>query len=203
MVSVGRRQSGGKAGLPADSTAQPHLLRRFCRAEAGVSAVEFALLLPLMLMLYAGCVEVTGALTVDRKVSRAASTIADLVSQETSISSAQMSNIFDATSAILEPYGSSSAKLLLVVVNVNSATSQTVAWSANRNDTAYGVGAANPITVPSTIAVVGTQMVIGRVQYSYTSPFSAVMESVTGHASYALSHEFMLRPRQGKTITKS
>jgi len=203
MVIAWRLGRSGKTLQSAGPVAELGLVGRFRRADAGVSAVEFALLLPLMLMLYAGCVEVTGALTVDRKVSRAASTIADLVSQETSISTTQMSNIFDATSAILEPYNAGAAKLLVVVVNVNSTTSQTVAWSSNVNDTDYAAGATNPITVPSTIAVVGTQMVIGRVQYSYTSPFSAVMESVTGHASYALSHEFMLRPRQGKTITKS
>ena len=92
------------------------LVRRFAVERRGVSAVEFALILPLMLIIYAGCGEVTTALIVDRKVSRAASTISDLVAQQSSISAVAMEGIFDATTAILESYEVSVAKVGLVVV---------------------------------------------------------------------------------------
>ena len=94
------------------------LVRRFAVERRGVSAVEFALILPLMLVIYAGCGEVTTALIVDRKVSRAASTISDLVAQQSSVSAAAMNGIFDATTAILEPYDVSLAKVVLVVVDI-------------------------------------------------------------------------------------
>jgi len=176
--------------------------RRFAGQRGGVSAVEFALILPLMLMIYAGCGEVTTALIVDRKVSRAASTISDLVAQQTSVNATSMDGIFDATTAILEPYDSSVAKVVVVVVDITS-SGQTVAWSKARNDTAATARAAPPtgLTVPSNIASAGSEVVVGRVTYSYSSPFASVMKSITGNTAYNLSHVFYLKPRQGTTIT--
>jgi Flp pilus assembly protein TadG len=179
------------------------VLSHFIRSRDGVSAVEFALLLPLMLVIYAGCGELTTALTLDRKVSRAASTISDLVAQQSNVTTASMSNIFDATSAIIEPYEATTAKVIVVVVNINS-TGQTVAWSKARNDTTSVTAGKTPptgLTVPTTIATVGDQVVVGRVTYAYDSPFSSVIKSLTGSSVYNLKHVFYLKPRQGSTIT--
>lgn len=177
-------------------------VRRFAGARDGVSAVEFALILPLMLVIYGGCGEVTTALTLDRKVSRAASTISDLVAQQTSVNATSMGNIFDATSAILEPYDGSTAKIVVVVITV-TASGQTVSWSKARNDTAATPQKAPPsgLAVPATIATVGYQIVVGRVTYAYTSPFANVMKSITGSSVYNLQHIFYLKPRQGTTIS--
>ena len=183
------------------STMARGLARRFVAERGGVSAVEFALILPLMLVIYAGCGELTTALILDRKVSRAASTISDLVAQQTSVSTTLMNGIFDATTAILEPNDSSIAKVVVVVINVTS-SGQTVAWSKARNDTAATANAAPPtsLAVPSAIASAGDEVVVGRVTYSYSSPFASVMQSITGSSAYNLSHIFYLKPRQGTTI---
>ena len=178
------------------------LARRLASECGGVSAVEFALILPLMLIIYAGCGEVTTALIIDRKVSRAASTISDLVAQQTSVSATLMGNIFDATTAIIEPYDARVAKVVVAVVNVTS-SGQRVAWSKARNDTAATANATPPagLAVPTAIASVGDQVVVGRVTYTYTSPFANVLKSITGGTEYNLNHIFYLKPRQGKTIT--
>lgn len=188
--------------LQVAATSLARLARRFAAERHGVSAVEFALILPLMLVIYAGCSVVTTALILDRKVSRAASTISDLVAQQTSVNTALMDSIFDATAAILEPHDSSLAKVIIVVVDIKS-SGQKVAWSKARHDTAATTGAAPPtgLTVPSTIATVGDEVVVGRVTYSYKSPFGSVMQSITGSSTYNLSHVFYLKPRQGTTIT--
>lgn len=178
------------------------LFRRFAGELSGVSAVEFALILPLMLIIYAGCAEVTKALILDRKVSRAAGTISDLVAQQSSVSTALMNSIFDATAAIFEPDDSSIAKVVIVVVNVTS-SGQKVAWSKARNDTAATANLAPPtgLAVPSAIASAGDEVVVGRVTYAYSSPFANIMHSITGSSVYNLSHIFYLKPRQGTTIT--
>ena len=67
-------------------------LRRLIGDERGVSAVEFAMLLPLMLTLYLGAVEVSQGIGADRKVTLTARTIADLVSQVSSIGNSDMTN---------------------------------------------------------------------------------------------------------------
>ena len=57
------------------------LVARFGGDERGISAVEFALLLPLMVTLYLGTVEVSQGVAIDRKVTLTARTVADLASQ--------------------------------------------------------------------------------------------------------------------------
>jgi len=52
--------------------------RRFARDRRGVSAVEFALLAPVMIGLYIGCVEISDGVAADRKVSLIAATLANL-----------------------------------------------------------------------------------------------------------------------------
>ena len=74
--------------------------KRLTRDDRGVSAVEFALLAPLMVALYLGCAEISDGIGADRKVSLAASTLANLASQVTSISTTEMTNILNASAAI-------------------------------------------------------------------------------------------------------
>ena len=47
----------------------PRPLARLCRDRRGVSAVEFAMVAPLMIALYLGCVEISDGVAVDRKVT--------------------------------------------------------------------------------------------------------------------------------------
>ena len=44
-------------------------LARFGKARGGLAAVEFAMLLPIMMTLYLGCVEITTAVATQRKVT--------------------------------------------------------------------------------------------------------------------------------------
>src|SRR3954447_16418142 len=79
-------------------------LRRFLSDKRGVSAVEFAMVLPLMITLYLGGVEVSSAVAIDRKMTLIARTLADLVSQATSVDNSGMTSILAATTAVMAPY---------------------------------------------------------------------------------------------------
>ena len=56
-------------------------LGRFLCDRCGLAAVEFALILPVMLTLYFGGVEVTNMLVANRRVTSVAYTAADLAAQ--------------------------------------------------------------------------------------------------------------------------
>ncbi len=56
--------------------------RRFGRKIDGIAAVEFALIVPIMLCMFIGTVELSQAITVDRRVTQVASTTADLVARQ-------------------------------------------------------------------------------------------------------------------------
>src|SRR5437870_1022070 len=81
-----------------------HVLSRFRRNHDGVSAVEFALVLPLMLSLYIGASEVSQAIATNRKVTLMTRTAADLASQAQSINNNDMNNLLNASAAVMQPY---------------------------------------------------------------------------------------------------
>ena len=94
----------------------PARLARFSRDERGVSAVEFALLLPVMITIYLGGVEVSQGISIDRKVTLTARTVADLVSQVSSIDAPGVSNVLQASTAVMSPYPVDKAKVTVTVI---------------------------------------------------------------------------------------
>ena len=74
------------------------------RNRQGMAAVEFALLLPILILIWGGIVELSTAHFVGRKVALATQTIADLVAQEKSVTTALLDNNVRAGAAILFPY---------------------------------------------------------------------------------------------------
>src|ERR1700683_3212399 len=81
-------------------------LRNFARDRGAVAAVEFAIILPLMLIIYLGGVELGDGMAIQYKVTETARTVTDLGSQYTSINTATMSSILGASSTVVAPYSS-------------------------------------------------------------------------------------------------
>ena len=176
------------------------LLRRrlahFRADRRGVSALEFALTLPVMLGLYLGSAEVTQGITIQRKVTLAARTIADLASQNPSITSAQMTNILNAGSAIIAPYPSASLAETISEVAIDGSGNATVAWSVTLNGTALTVG--QPVTVPSTLAVPNSYLILGQASYSYNPTYGYVLTN-----TLSLTDQYFMRPRQSNSVAYS
>ena len=142
----------------------PRLVRRFSGDRRGVSAVEFALLAPVMIALYLGLVEISDGIGVDRKVSLTAAALANLAAQETTISSGDMSNILDASSAIISPYSAANLTLTLSCLNIDSNKNVTVKWSETRNGTVLS----GSVTIPDDLKVADTQLILAQASYAYT-----------------------------------
>lgn len=85
--------------------------RKFIHREEGVSLVEFALILPIMLAFYMGTVEVSRGLSVSRNVTTAASTVADLISLQPEVSDLSLNNIFKAAELIISPHNKANMKI--------------------------------------------------------------------------------------------
>src|SRR5262249_40063108 len=140
-------------------------IARLRRDQDGVSAVEFAMLLPLMLTLYLGTVEISQAIGIDRKVTLTSRTLADLASQVSSISSSDMSNILAASSSVIAPYDSPRLKVTLSEVTIDQNGNPTITWSCTLGGTAHAVGSA--ATVPTALKVANTSLLWGEASYSY------------------------------------
>jgi Flp pilus assembly protein TadG len=145
------------------------VLRRFLRDRSGVSAVEFALLLPLMLSVYLGTFEVTQGLAVDRLVKLNSSTITNLVAQYTTISASRdMPDLFTATSKIMANNpAATSPSTIVSAISIDASGSATVTWSQASGGTARTVG--QVITLPTALDKPNTQVIMGETSLAYRS----------------------------------
>ena len=164
----------------------PRTLGRFRRDRRGVSAVEFALLAPVMIALYVGSVEISDAVGADRKVSLTAAALANLAAQVTTISSSDMTNILDASSAIIAPFNVSKLKITVTCINIDANKAANVKWSATRN----GSVKSGTVTIPSALAVANTQLILAEASYSYTP---LIGYTITG--TLTLSDKMYMSPR--------
>jgi Flp pilus assembly protein TadG len=167
--------------------------RRFAVDTKGVSAVEFALVLPLMLTLYLGGVEVAQAISASRKITLVSRTVADLASQSSSISETNMTNLLNASAAVVSPFSSSTLKVTVSQVKIDANGNATVDWSKSRNGTARGVG--SPVTLPEALKVNGTFLIWSEAEYGYTPAIGYVM---TG--TLQLKDQMYMRPRLGDSV---
>jgi Flp pilus assembly protein TadG len=106
-------------------------LAAFARDNRAVAAVEFALVLPLLLALYLGSVEVSMLYTADRKVATIASTMADLVSrQRETLSQDDLDDYFTAASNVMQPLSTTGLSQVVTLVAIDEDGNATVRWSA-------------------------------------------------------------------------
>jgi Flp pilus assembly protein TadG len=171
-------------------------LARLRNDESGISAVEFAMLLPLMLTLYLGAVEVSQAVGVDRKVTLTSRTLADLASQVSSISSSDMSNILNASSAVIAPYDPSKLKATVSEVTIDANNNAKIAWSCTLGGTAHAVGSS--VTLPAALNVANTSLIWGEAAYTYKPAIGYV---ITGTLN--LSDQIYMRPRLSDSVSGS
>jgi hypothetical protein len=87
------------------------------------------------------------------------------------------------------------------VEDISSSGSATVNWSAALNTSPLNAGTATSIEVPAQIQEEGVQVVVTRVQYTLTTPVSALFSSFTGMDGYSFDRHFFNRPRAGDTIS--
>ncbi|MEO1200149.1 MAG: TadE/TadG family type IV pilus assembly protein [Pseudomonadota bacterium] len=164
------------------------LIRRLGRDRKGTSAVEFALVLPLMLLLYFGGAELSDAIVVDRKVTSMTSAVGDLVAQSAIIDRREMDNIFEAASAVISPYDSDPIELLVSSIEIDEDGNGIVVGSEGFKTSGRAVG--SQVTIPEELQIEGTFLVMAEGSYVY-KPFLGQMltESIT------FEDQFFLRPR--------
>ena len=87
---------------------------------SGIAATEFAIVVPVMLLLFFGTDEFASGIAVNRKVTLMARTLSDLTSQSTSVADTDMTNFFAASTAIMTPYSATGLKQVLSLVFVKA-----------------------------------------------------------------------------------
>jgi Flp pilus assembly protein TadG len=177
-------------------------LAKFWKSKGGLAAVEFGLIAPVMGTLLVGTVEVCNALQCKQKVTSIASSVADLVAQEKSVTSTDMTNIFAAANQLIYPFSSSNSGIVVSSILSDGNGNGTVGWSKAQNGTPLATGAA--VTVPtglmssSSCARNACSVILTQVTYAYSSPLGKFFVG-----SNTMTDYFYARPRKSAIVTYS
>jgi Flp pilus assembly protein TadG len=169
------------------------ILRRFARDRRGVAAVEFALVVPVVIVVYLAGFEVMEASTVYRKVTDTTVQLANVTSQYTTMSSTDVTNVLDASSQIMTPYPTTSLSIVLSEVTTNNKGVGRVAWSQAYQGAALATG--KKVTMPTGYQTPNTSYILVETTYAY--------EPVIGGAfvkPITMTNQIFMLPRSSSSI---
>ena len=106
------------------------LIKFVLEAKKGAAATEFALLLPFMVIIWAGIVEFTNLQSAGRKVNLAAQSIADIVAQEKEVTDAKLTNIIRGASIIMQPYPVGTLSVGIQSIETNAGGARSIGWTS-------------------------------------------------------------------------
>ena len=178
--------------------------RRFRDDRRGLAAVEFALIVPLMLMMVFGTIEITNGIAVKRKIDLVSRTLSDLTSRASTLSSTDVTSFFTVGSAIMQPYGSSLAATISEVYIDPITAAGSIIWSqASGGGILHAAG--SPVSVPSGLiskdaqgkVVANQYLIYAEASYLYVPAVGYVMNK----AGITLAESTFTRPRQSSSVT--
>lgn len=138
------------------------LRRRLHRDGKGVAAVEFALILPVMLLLYYGIVEIGQAAMVDRRVTQLNRALVDLAAQAPTLDDANVDTIFLVGQMIMAPY-TPTPRMMFASVTVDDKGVAKVCWSAPKNTTAPPTN----VILPAGLLLPKTSVIMAEASHVY------------------------------------
>lgn len=168
-------------------------LTRLRRDQRGVSAVEFALLAPVMIAFYFGLTEFCQGYMAQKRLSHTASAVGDLVAQTDAVTRDQLDDIIAIGGLIMKPFDDATLTTRITSVTRDANGVAKVDWSRARGVTPLRSNAI--VTVPADIIANGESLVMTETTYDYRSPIQYLMPDIT-----QFSNTFYLRPRRVEKV---
>jgi Flp pilus assembly protein TadG len=182
------------------------LARRLRGDDSGVAAIEFAFIAPIMFFMFVGTVELSQAITVDRRVMVVASTTADLVAREDKIKQSQIDTYMQVIEVLLAPYDKDPLRLTVMAVGARAKANPTdpeptdpkkVCWKYDYPaNIASGYSVGDAYDVPAGFVDAGSSIIVAEVAYTYTP----LIFSYFIKAAFPLAEKFYLKPRTSNFI---
>ncbi len=167
---------------------------RLSRDTRGVSAVEFAMIAPLIILFYFALVDVSMLIQADRRLTTTASTVGDLVAQDNATNDSDMDDIFAAAKAVMEPFDATLVKMRVSSLRMDASGDIEVTWSKAWNDSPLSCGSS--YTVPDGVLTPGESVILSQVELEYTPKIGKFLSG-----SKQLQDHFYLRPRRSLEVT--
>ena len=155
------------------------LARRFIPAREGVAALEFALIAPVMVIMFLGMTEVTVGVNTDRKLALVSRTLADLTARATTMTTTDIANIFAAARIVMQPYSTSTLNMVVTSVLVTTSgttVTGTVDWSCSSGPSATKRTVGSKYTVPDSFKAAQSFILVEN-SMTYTPMFGTTVLS--------------------------
>ena len=173
------------------------LIRRFHAATSGLAALEFALVIPMMLAFFVGAIEVSNGMVADRRVTLATSTLADLAAQDICIDNTERTNILAAGKAVMSPVNTGDMGMRVTSVVADAAGATKVAWSEASTGRLSPYAKDTLITLPAGMVAPNSSVIFAEVELGYRSNIGDLMNS-----GVTIKDRFYLRPRRANTVMR-
>lgn len=178
------------------------MIKMFARLrsdERGMAALEVAFIMPFLLFLYFGLVDLTAMISLNRKVTYASSVVADLVTQnDSTVLSSDIDDYFNAAALVMKPTPMDNIRVEVYQYR-NAGGAVTNQWSRKSDD---GVDCDDPDTAGmATLMTDGNDLIVAVVCTTY-SPYIASFlgKSILGATSFTMNEQIALRPRGSSTL---
>lgn len=169
-------------------TALKTFIARFLHDQRGVSAVEFALLAPVMITLYFASAEFCQAFMVQRRMDHATSQIADITSQDDVVTRDELDDTLALAHLLMSPFPTTPLKMRVSGVTRDSNGVAKIDWSRGSGLTALRNGSV--VTIPAGMIANGESVVLSESEYDYSSPLGYVLPDLV-----RFRRTLFLRPR--------
>lgn len=168
------------------------LIAGLARNDRGSAAVEFAIIVPIMLVLFFGVIEFSSGVAVDRKVTLVARTLSDLTSRSTCVTQTDLDGFAITGKAIMSPYSTTPLLSTVTEVYIDENLDAKVQWSKGSAPKSGTVS-----SIPPGLKIKDTYLILADVEYLYTPVgIGYVMK-----ANINLKDSTYTRPRQSKSVT--
>jgi Flp pilus assembly protein TadG len=185
-------------------------MRGLLADRRGVAAVEFAFIAPILLSLYLMTMEVSQGIEANKKIGRVGSMVADLVTQQQTITKSELEAIMEIGGAILQPYNRTKPTVVVTAIKItDEATPKAkVVWSRKMENGAFSVPIAKDteIEVPEKLEIRNTFLirVSGELNYRPVITWTAEKKTSLGLAAafdnINMKETYYLRPRMSTEI---
>ncbi len=109
------------------------VFNKFLRGSDGVGMIEFAIALPILILLFAGVIELTRYVLVHQKIDKSANSLADYLGQQENPATFQIAPLDEAFDKLLEPFSANTAGYILTGVGVDTK------GTATKSDDTYSI----------------------------------------------------------------
>jgi Flp pilus assembly protein TadG len=142
---------------------------KFIHDTAGVAAVEFAMILPVLVTLLLGIVDSGNALLLKKKLMTSSQIVADLVTRNRNITDAQITDSIAGARMAIAPFSTTPLGVDIVSIQFTGTTNPapSILW----RETSGGTLNPDVLTIASGLGVAGEGVVIVTTTYRYNPVF--------------------------------